>query len=143
MTYLILYSANIQFLQQMRGQSGHTTRLRVPLSPSFLNMDAMTPQLDVAFASYVGHWWVRHIFSRVIQWCLYNQELTDVRSSGAANYFLYCIKYITSRSLCTARIKFKILWETLLTEINSKCTNTKNKKLFWPFLDKVGAIQEF
>ena len=79
----------------MRGEPGQGTRPHGRLRPTFLGEDAwMTYNWTYfLFASYVGHWCRSYFFGNVIHGCLYNQAMTDIRSTGAGIKCLYCRNY--------------------------------------------------
>ena len=70
-------------------QPGYNIR---PIAIKFLGhegMDDPTTERSFDFQSYMGHWCPWFIFD-IIYGCLYNQELADVRSTGAGIKYLYC-----------------------------------------------------
>ena len=72
----------------MLGQLGHNIRPHARFSPSFVGMNAlMTSQLNVIYLAWVIG--VLGSFVTCNPWCLYNQALANVRSTGAGIKYLY------------------------------------------------------
>ena len=68
----------------------HNTRPHIRLPPTLRSFESQ--------ATYMyGHWWDWFIFCHGIQRCLYNQPLTDFRSTGAGIRCLHCIPALFSK----------------------------------------------
>ena len=82
----------------MCGQPEHNTRPHSRLQPSFLGMDNLTT--ECSFDSQAM--WVIDLLGLIflLFWCLYDQALADIRSTGAGIKCLYCRRVLLNGKGC-------------------------------------------